>query len=208
MIQSIPAVALAAVLAFLPLHDTQPAPDSQIRFRWAFAALTGPADARKLVRVTDDITLRTGDEIRMLVAPVTSCFVYVVHEDPKGVMTPLFPDTPAAFPAGYRAGAVFTIPADDGWLTLDQVTGIERIYVAAAPARLPRLEAALKRGARAEVIAELAALRKQHAKADWVERPVQIGGQVRGRKGPDIRPLATEITAQGFYSRVFVIDHR
>ena len=208
MRQPIPAAVLAALLALLPLHASQPSADNEIRFRWAFAALTGSADARKLVRVTDDITLRTGDEIKMLVAPVTSCFVYVVHEDPKGLMTPLFPETPVAFPAGYRAGALFTIPADDGWLTLDEAIGIERIYVAAAPARLTRLEAALKRGGRAEVIAELAALRKQHAKADWVERPVQIGGQVRGRKGPDIRPLATEITAQAFYSRVFVIDHR
>lgn len=208
MLQSIPAAVLAALLAFLPLHPSQTPAGQDIRFRWAFGALTGPADARTLVRVTDDITLKTGDEIKMLVAPVTSCFVYVVHEDPRGVMTPLFPETPAAFPAGYKAGATFTIPGDDGWLTLDDVTGIERIYVAAAPARLPRLEAALTRGARTEFVAELAALRKQHAKADWVERPVQIGGQVRGRRRPDVRSLATEIAARAFYSRVFVIDHR
>jgi hypothetical protein len=207
MLQSIPAAALAALLA-LPSLAAQPSSGQDVRFRWAFAALTGPAGARKLVRVADDITLKTGDEIKMLVAPVTPCFVYVVHEDPKGVMTPLFPETPAAFPAGYKAGTTFMIPGDDGWLTLDEATGIERIYVTAAPARLPGLEAALKRGARAEVIAELAALRKQHAKADWVERPVQIGGQVRGTKRPDIRPLTIEISAQAFYSRVFVIDHR
>jgi hypothetical protein len=208
MLQSIATAALAALLAFLPAHDSQPSPGQDIRFRWAFAALTGPADARKLVRVADDITLRTGDEIKMLVEPVTSCFVYVIHEDPRGVVTPLFPETPDAFPARYKSGARYSIPADGGVLTLDAVTGIERIYVAASPARLPRLEAALKRGSRAEVIAELAALRKQHAKADWVERPVQIGGQVRGLKGPDITSMATEIIAQGFYSRVFVIDHR
>jgi hypothetical protein len=134
--------------------------------------------------------------------------VYVIHEDPKGAVAPLFPETPDAFPAGYKAGARYSIPSDGGLLTLDAVTGIERIYVTASPARLPRLEAALKNGSRAAVIAELAALRKQHAKADWVERPVQIGGQVRGLKGPDITSMATEITAQGFYSRVFVIDHR
>jgi hypothetical protein len=208
MLQAIPAVVLATLLVLLPLHARQPPPDDQVRFRWAFGALTGPSGARTLVRVTDDITLKTGDEIKMLVSPVTSCFVYVVHEDPKGVVAPLFPETPDGFPAGYKAGARYSIPADGGWLTLDAVTGIERIYLTASPARLPRLEAAVTRGSRVEVIAELAALRKQHAKADWIERPVQIGGQVRGLKGPDITSMAIEITAQGFYSRVFVIDHR
>lgn len=207
MLQATGAVALAALIVAVAPQGPQPASNDAVRFRWAFAALTGPDGARQLMRVTDDVTLRSGDEIRMLVGPLTSCFIYVVHEDPKGVIAPLFPET-GVFPASYQPGALFDIPDGDGWLRLDDVTGIERIYLAASATRLPQLEAALKRGARAEVIAELAALRKRHAKADWVERPVQIGGQVRGKKTPDIRSMVTEVAAKTFFSRVFVIDHR
>ena len=100
------------------------------------------------------------------------------------------------------------IPPGDQWLMLDDTTGIERIYLVASRARLARLETLLQQKARAEIIGELASLRKQHASTDWVERPVMIGGQVRGPKRPDITSIATEISAKAFFSRVFVIDHR
>ena len=208
MLQPLAAVALAALLVAAASSAPQTNASEDVRFRWAFAARTGPEGARKLARVTDDVTLRSGDEIRMLVGPVTSCFVYLVHEDPAGAIVPLFPDAGGAFPASYQPGALFDIPSSGDWLRLDDATGIERIYLTASSARLPRLEAALKRGSRAELIAELSALRSRYAKADWVERPVQIGGLVRGHQAPDIRSMVTEIAAKAFFSRVFVIDHR
>jgi hypothetical protein len=191
----------------------------EMQFRWAFGAMTGPADARRFVRITDDTTLRTGDEIQMFVSPVTACFIYVVHEDPAGEMTVLFPGTSGAFPPGYGVAKEFYVPAETGWLQLDASTGTERIYVIASPERLTQLEALLKRsdtsGAlkarRNQVIAELARLTKQST-GNWSERPVTIGGQVRGLPAkpayPNIAAHAVEITAPGFFSRVFVIDHR
>lgn len=196
---------LAGVFASL---GAQPAPAKDVRFRWAFGALTGPSTARTLVRVTDEMTLRSGDELKMLVSPVSQCFVYVLHEDPRGELTVLFPAESGTFPPGYGAGARQMIPPGDQWLMLDDTTGIERIYLVASPARLSRLETLLQQKARAEIIGELASLRKQHTSTDWVERPVMIGGQVRGSKRPDITSIATEISAKAFFSRVFVIDHR
>lgn len=191
-----------------------------MKLRWAFGAVTGPAGARAFVRITDDITLRTGDEVQMFISPVTPCFVYVLHEDPAGVMTVLFPDTPGAFPPGYGIGKTFYVPADKAWLRLDASTGIERIYLVASPERLTQLEALLKRpetagdakARRNQVVLELARLTKQSGSA-WSERPAMIGGQIRSLPRtkpayPDIAGSAMEITAPGFFSRVFVIEHR
>jgi Domain of unknown function (DUF4384) len=192
----------------------------EMKLRWAFGAVTGPADNRRFVRITDDITLRTGDEVQMFVSPVTACFVYVLHEDPAGEMTVLFPATPGAFPQGYGTGRAYYVPAEKAWLQLDSTTGIERIYLIASPQRLTQLEALLKqsrtagdtRTRRNQVVGELARLTKQSPSA-WSERPATIGGQIRGvprakAAYPEIGELAVEITAPGFFSRVFVIEHR
>jgi hypothetical protein len=203
--QSFAAMLLAGVLSFL---GGQPAPANDVRFRWAFGALTGPTTSRQLVRVTDEMMLRSGDQLKMLVSPVSPCFVYVLHQDPRGELTVLLPAPAGAFPAVHHTGAPQLIPAGDDWLELDDATGIERIYLVASSTRLARLETLLKKNARTEVINELMSLRKQHATVDWVERPVTIGGQVRGSKRPDIASMATEISAKTFFSRVFIIDHR
>ena len=208
---------LTAVLslpAILPASRAE-----EMKFRWAFGAMTGPAGARQFVRITDDITLRTGDEVQMFVSPVTACFIYVLYEDPAGDMTVLFPGTPGTFPPGYGIAKTFYVPAETEWLQLDATTGIERIYLVASPQRLTQLEALLKRSGTAgdakalrnQVVSELARLTKQST-SNWSERPVTIGGQVRGfpvkPAYPNIAAHAVEIASPGFFSRVFVIDHR
>jgi hypothetical protein len=34
---------------------------------------------RKFLRITDDVTLRSEDEIQMFVSPVTACFIYIAR---------------------------------------------------------------------------------------------------------------------------------
>lgn len=205
---SITVALFAAVLAVHAPQDTQSA---DVRFRWAFGALTGSTGARQLVRITDDITLHSGDQLKMLLAPVTTCFVYVLRESPAGELSVLFPSPTGALPADYRAGASYSIPAGSDWLELGAKTGIERIYLIASAARLTRLETLLQnKSPSKEVVGELAALRRQYAKVDWAERPISIGGQVRGKKqpAPSIAPFTAEIAAKAFFSRVYIIDHR
>src|SRR5688572_20692264 len=113
MFSTIGAALVAAVLAFPVPQDNK----ADVRFRWAFGALTRTGDAEKLVRVTDDITLRTGDRLRMLVSPVTTCYVYVVHQGPDDDLTVLFPGPSAAFPPTYRPGVPFSVPSGSAWLT-------------------------------------------------------------------------------------------
>jgi hypothetical protein len=190
-----------------------------VRFRWAFGAVTGAGKARHFVRITEDVTLRSGDEVQMFVSPLTACYIYVLHEDPAGAITPLFPATAGEFPANYGVAREYYLPEAGQWLTLDTVTGTERVYLIASVERLTRLEAVLK-GPRPQpdlsasakaIVAELARLAKQQT-SHWSERPVTMGGQVRGTPGqpnhPDLAAHASEISAPGFFARVFVIDHR
>ena len=207
---------LALILpAILPATGAE-----EMKLGWAFGAMTGPATARHFVRITDDITLRTGDEIQMFVSPVTACFIYVLHEDPAGEMTVLFPGASGAFPPGYGMGRAYYVPAANAWLRLDPNTGMERIYLVASPQRLTQLETLLNqsrtagdaKARRNRVVGELARLTKQNP-SSWAERPATIGGQIRGvprtkSAYPDLAELAVEITSPGFFSRVFVIEHR
>jgi len=64
------------------------------------------------------------------------------------------------------------------------------------------------------ILDEIKGLRQKHRQLSApAEKPVRIGGSVRGQPSstpavPDITPLAAEVTAPGFYSRTFSIDHR
>ena len=63
-----------------------------------------------------------------------------------------------------------------------------------------------------QIVGELARLQKGTVARNWSERPVTMGGQVRGKPDlahPDIAQHATVITGTApFLSRVFIIDHR
>jgi hypothetical protein len=184
-----------------------------LTFRWAFGAMTGVGQSRHFVRITDDVRLRSGDELQMFLSPVTACFIYVLHEDPTGAFTVLFPPAPGGFPGNYGAAREYYVPASD-WLMLDRHKGMERIYLIASRDRLSRFEALVlrrKAATQKDVVGELAALLKQRA-ANWSERPVTMAGQIRGTPGkpnyPDVAAHAAEITVPGFFTRVFVIDHR
>jgi hypothetical protein len=185
-----------------------------VKFRWAFGAITGVGGGRHFVRVTDDVTLRSGDEIQVYLSPVTKCYVYVLHEDPAHAITALFPPKAGEFPANYGVGRDYYVPGPKQWLTLDAVTGTERLYVIASRERLTKVEALLQgpRASAKAVIEELAVVLKQQRPRNWSERPVTMGGQVRGTpplpNHPDLAAEAVEVSAPGVLARAFVIEHR
>jgi hypothetical protein len=191
----------------------------EVRFRWAFGVATGVGPARHFAPITgDELTLHNGDEIKMFVGPECKCFIYVLHQDQAGQFEVLYPsagafsDTPAST-ASY-------IPPGGGWLQVDDATGTERIYLLASTSRLTSLEHLLAAAAAAtkgpsatqQIVGELARLQKTSVARNWSERPVTMGGQVRGKPDaahPDIASSATVITGTApFLSRVFIIDHR
>jgi hypothetical protein len=192
--------------------------DEDIRVGWAFGALVGSGQDRKLIPITQDTTLHTGDQIKMMIQKKSECFVYLIHQGPNGEIATLLSNS------ANDGDKVIYIPQGDAWFTLDQHTGAEKFYLMATKKRLDDLEKLLAEYQMAPMaeksdLASQIRLEIKRAKivaeqfAAKVERPIQIGGSIRGSKdslliGNDISQLETEITATAFYSWTITIDHQ
>jgi hypothetical protein len=199
--------------------------EQNVRFRWAFGAVTGSGSEQKFVAIDRDMALNTGDQLKMLVEPQSKCFVYVIHHGPEDQVRLLFPYTLEQFSSDYLIGIKYYIPAGDAWFELDKHAGKETFYLLAAPERLQGLEELLRRYAAAnvekkpelaaEVLAEIRTVKKQHRDLTAAaERPVVIGGRIRGLErpqsgdNPDVATISDEVLSTRFYGRTFTIDHQ
>lgn len=219
------AVLLAAVLLSAPDAPAQSRPaKNEINFLYAFGAQVGLAGSEKVIPVQNEATLHAGDRLKLFFEPKSDMHFYLLHVSSQGELTPLFPMQPASAKVP-RGNQVF-VPAGDQWFELDAHSGQEKFFLIAAADRLERLEELCRRHTalanKAEIqtstesiLDEIKRLRQQYKQLTApAEKPVRIGGSVRGQKPPappvfpDITPLAAEVTAPGFYTRTFSIDHR
>ena len=199
--------------------------DADIAFRWAFGVLAGNEANPKLEAITADRALKTGDRLKMMVELKKECFVYVVYHGPQDQVKLLFPYKLSEFASDYQVDKRYYIPQGAAWFELDQQVGAEAFHLLASNQRLAGLEAALSQyetagqGDKTElakrVLAEIREVRKQSRDlATTAERPINIGGNVRGLdrplgdQGPDVASLAQEVVAKGSYCRTFTIEHR
>jgi hypothetical protein len=201
-----------------------PAGAQEISFRWAFGAVQGSDQGRRLDPLATESTLTSGDRLKMMVELRQTCFVYVFYRGPAGDLHQLFPYEPND--KDYRVGLPYFIPQGNLWFELDEHTGRETFYLMGADRPLEELEALYRRykattapdgAARLAdaVIAEIERLKESHAPLTaTAERPIILGGSIRG-VGPgategatDITRLAEDITAQGFFLRTYRIEHR
>lgn len=199
--------------------------EDAVSFQWAFGALTGSEENRKLEAITKDTTLKGGDQIKMLVELQTKCFVYVIHQGPQGQVRLLFPYNLQQFASDYELAKKYTIPRGDVWIALDASPGTETLHLLASAQRLGEIEKLWSQHEAAEdahrteiaklLLAEVRNVKKQHRDLSGrVERPVAIGGAIRGIQKPsdpalfDIASLALEISSPDFYARTFTIDHQ
>ncbi len=219
------AVLLAVIfIASAVAYAQTPAGKNDIGFLYAFGAYVGPQGKGKVVSVQNETTLRAGDRLKLFFEPKNDQYFYLLHISSQGELTPLFPA--AAQPAKVAARTQLFIPAGNNWFELDAHPGQEKFFLIATAERLDRLEelcarhTALKDKADVQsstdaILDEIKRLRQKHRQLSApAEKPVRIGGSVRGQQPssspavPDITPLAAEVTAPGFYSRTFSIDHR
>lgn len=197
----------------------------QISFRWAFGALVGAGNDRSLTTVDRDMVLKSGDELKMLVVPQTQCFVYVIHHSDDGEMKMLFPYSLDQFDSDYELNQSYYIPRGDEWFALDKTVGRETFYLIASSQRLTDLEGLITSYESAgkenrpevakQVVAEIQKVKRQNRQlATAAERPVTIGGNVRGLAKPqgtgvpDVADIAVEITGTDFYAKTFSIEHQ
>lgn len=199
--------------------------DVNVQFRWAFAALVSQDGKTSLQPVTQDIALKTGDQMKMMVEIQKKCFVYLFHYNPQEGMKLLFPYSLQQFSMDYEPNRKYYIPKGDSWFRLDNNSGQEVFYLLASFRRLEGLEDAYlkheaaeasNKAATAKVVQEqIRTLRRENRElALPAERPVPIGGALRGidknqnAAGLDIAPLADEILSTSFMARTFTIEHK
>jgi hypothetical protein len=207
-----------------PLHAKDKG-EKDVLFRWAFGAMVGAEGDRRLVAITRDTTLKTGDKLKMLIELQNRCFIYLFYRTGEDELYLLFPYEPDQFEKDYGTLKKYYIPQGDMWFELDEKQGLETFYLLASAERLTELEnlygeyvaaeASRKKELGKQILKKIRAIKKQNRKlTTTAERPVPIGGNLRGAgKGsqarlPDIDPIAAEVSASHFYSRTFTIDHR
>ena len=208
----------------------QPAPavpmvrqnEANIGFEWAFGALVGKS--KTMVSVTHDTTLKSGEEIKMMVKLTKDCFVYVIHQDSKGEVELLFPYKIQQFQSDYVADKNYYVPKGRGWSPFDKNTGKEIFFLIASTERLLDLEVKLgnylsadtskRQSMASDIVAEIRNVRKHFSTfSTLAEKPVTIGGNIRGTekvegaRRPDVAMIATHISANNFYSKTITIDH-
>jgi hypothetical protein len=204
-----------AVVVAPERHPAMAQEEANVSFRWAFGALVGMESSPKLVPITQDTTLRTGDQLKMLVELQKSCFVYVIHHGPQGEVRWLFPYSKQQLDSDYHTAKRYNIPPGEAWLRLDDQVGRETFYLLASSERLAELETLLNNYATASqaeqpqlatnILTEIREVKKRYRQfSTLAERPVPIAGNLRG---PELADLAVEITANNFYSKTFTIEH-
>lgn len=220
------ALVLALGLAFAPQPAVgQDATEGNFMFRWAFGAISGSGNNREITPVDRDMVLKSGDQLKMLVEAESPCYVYVIHAGEGGSVELLFPYEFDRLGDICQASESNYVPKGEPWLALDNNPGRETFYLLASAQRLTELENLLKAYAAAEqdkkaeageqVVAEIKNIKKQNRQlSTTAERPVTIGGNVRGvgaPKGsgvPDVADIAVEISGTGFYAKTFSIEHQ
>ncbi|MCU0559173.1 MAG: DUF4384 domain-containing protein [Desulfobacterales bacterium] len=220
------AVPLAVLIAALTACFAQAQSGAgDIGFLYAFGAHVEPQAGRgKVVPVQAEASLRAGDRLKLYFEPKGDLHFYLLHLSSQGELNLVVPA--AAHSAEIRAGTRLFVPAGAQWFELDGHAGQEKFIMLASGKRLERLEELFARHRTLQdppelrasadaILNEIKQLRQQHLPLSApAEKPVRIGGSLRAPQAagaaalPDITPLAVEITAPGFFSRTFTIDHR
>jgi hypothetical protein len=192
---------------------------ANVSFRWAFGAQVKADNGTKLISITQDTALNTGDQLKMVLELQKPCFVYVVHQGPQGEIRWLFPATKQAFEKDYGPGQRYDIPHGEAWFRLNDQVGHETFYLLASAQRLSDLEALLESYATTptpeqaaladRIVTDIRELRKRYMQFTAIaERPVPIAGNMRAPNGELLGNLAVEIHAHDFYGKTYTIEHR
>ena len=104
--------------------------EDKVSFVWAFEALVAEGKVTKQVPVKEDMTLKTGDQLKMFVELRKPCFVYVIHHGARGEIQRLFPYDIQQFTTAYQTSKIYEIPPNDAWFRINEQAGRETFYAA------------------------------------------------------------------------------
>ncbi len=221
-------IALLALILFGSLSAAAQSPNKdkpEIKFRWAFGAIRGTAAPAKVVPVSANTILSSGDKLKFMVELKKKCFVYLVHSNSQGEVTMLFPYAVKQFEADYQTARKYFVPKGDAWFQLDGKTGRETFNLIASDQRLLDIEYTYEKYVSAEpgkkrelseqMLAEINGIREQYL-ASSEKGEILAGNDVvhrgferaTGSDPTDISTLAKEVAYNNIYSETFVVEHR
>jgi hypothetical protein len=91
-----------------------------------------------------------GDKFKIVFRTNADCFMYVIAIDGSGWAQTLWPSDGNSMGNPIAKDKEYTFPDGNQWFSLDQVRGIETIYLIASPGQRPDIEESLKKIAGAE----------------------------------------------------------
>jgi hypothetical protein len=197
----------------------------KICFSWAFAAFVGEENNRKLVEITRDMKLKSGDQLKMLIKLKRKSYIYIFYYSAQGQLYMLFPYSLDQFATDYSLSKEYYIPQGNFVFELDDTVGIEKFYLIASVSRLSELEnfygsyqsvdAAKKPDFLKKVVEEIKQLRKQQRKLTVeAERPLTTLGPIRAHivdgetEFSRLDKIADEYNANEFYAKTITIEHK
>jgi hypothetical protein len=206
------------LLGGVGLHaDTDPA----IRLTWAV-----------VYRGTDEIThaidyrfpvvrLASGDRLRIILRPESSCFFYVMLHDAQKDLVVLFPEASRFPSAPFQADTTCSLPDGERWYRLDEDGGTEVFYLIASDHRLKALEASVaayralghdrgddRLGAlKQAVLDEIRRLVVETSPlAEAAHKPLAVAGDFRGISAEEEIP-GISVLARNVYVRTIRLQH-
>ncbi len=117
--------------------DVRPLPP--MRLAWSTFGQRNDAGRWTEFPVREGSTI-SGDQLRVAFSPSADGHAYVIGRDIRGNLNVLFPARSVRAESRVVAGRVYQAPADGSWLTVDEASGVERIYVIASYDPIENLE--------------------------------------------------------------------
>ena len=203
-------ITISLLLILFSTSHAEPA----VQFSWA--VLRDTATGLQPLDFSTTPKLKSGTTLQIYIEQKTGAFIYLYLLDSTNGLTFIFPNDIKYYNSGQPSDQVFRIPPDSARFELMPPDGQEKLYLLASPKRLTKLEELtamfLKQpgntGRRADVIKELKLLRRQHSTLrQKTETSVPIAGTIRSRGVNTGSFEATQVNANGFYSKILRIDH-
>jgi Domain of unknown function (DUF4384) len=195
---------------------------NNLKFRFAIAAQVTADGKAKIIPVENGTVLNSGDFIKFYLESITVCYFYIFYVNSQNELSLLFPQHPYFEP--FSPSTSIFVPEPNRWFELDSKTGKESFYLLASETRLKHLENLYQnhlkitdksaRGLSQQSILKEIRATSRDSLAKPAERPIRIGGQLRGagaeNNSPDqiIAALAWEITSESAYYRKITVEHK
>jgi Domain of unknown function (DUF4384) len=199
----------------------------KICFQWSFVANVQKEKKQLPVNLNEKTVLESGDQLHASFILKKPCFLYFIHSGSNDSLSLLYPHVlPQKSPSG-NMPVTYHVPGDSQCFVLDKNTGEETFYLLAASMRLRELETLLldysnsntttKKALGQKITKKIETFRKKTGNLTAsAERPVKIGGTVRGgihQDNQDNKPShntfdSLMVSANDFYIKVITIDHK